>query len=462
MKNKSTHNVLKYSYLFLLLLCIQSCESLIEIDLPDDQINTEDVFKDIHTTQAALANLYTNVRQSSILAGDSNGLGVLLGYHADELISLSQANSNADFDFFNNSIQASNQKISAIWNTNYAHLYAINAFIEGLSSSRNINDQDKQLFLAEAHFLRALYYHYLTQIFGDIPYTTTTDYKVNTTISKTKSNEVLNNVAKDLVYAIDILPTEHRNKERIYPNKATAELLLAKNYLLQKQYQQAAFYAQGILDNYPYSLEEDLQNVFKKSAKSTIWQLGLHASGNATLEAFTYIFDSKPTNLYLSSALIDNFSSNDTRIINWIKQIKQEDQTWYHAYKYKNTNANNTDEYSIIFRIEEAYFVLIESLIYQNQIDKAIGYLNQIRQRANLSTLPNDLTQTQTIQEMLEESKREFFCEHGHRFLDLKRNNQLNLLKSVKKNWQDKDILFPIPEKEIIINSNLLPQNNGY
>lgn len=462
MKNKSTHKVLKYSYLLLLLLCIQSCESLIEIDLPDDQINTEDIFKDIHTTQAALANLYTNVRQSSILAGDSNGLGVLLGYHTDELISLSQANSNADFDFYNNSLQSSNNKISTLWNTNYAHLYAINAFIEGLSTSQNIDDQNKQLFLAEAHFLRALYYYYLTQIFGDIPYTTTTDYKVNTKISKTKSSKVLINVAQDLAYAIDILPTAYRNKERIYPNKAAAELLLAKNYLLQKQYDKAAFHALGILDNYSYSLEEDLQNVFKKSAKSTIWQLGLHASGNATLEAFTYIFDTKPTNLYLSSALTDDFSVNDTRMINWIREVKQGDQTWYHAYKYKNTNANNTDEYSIIFRIEEVYFVLIESLIYQNQIDKAVGYLNQIRQRANLSPLPNDLTKAETIQEMLEESRKEFFCEHGHRFLDLKRNEQLHLLKNVKNNWLDKDILFPIPEKEILLNPKLLPQNNGY
>lgn len=59
----------KFLVLVIILTTFYSCEEMIEIDLPNNQINTEDVFKDIHTTQSALANLYINVRQTSFLNG---------------------------------------------------------------------------------------------------------------------------------------------------------------------------------------------------------------------------------------------------------------------------------------------------------------------------------------------------------------------------------------------------------
>lgn len=463
MNIKFIKQISKFFIVSLLFSFLQSCENLIEVDLPDNQINTEDVFKEIHTTQAALASLYINVRESSLFNGGYSGIGSVLDTYCDNLDDFSGAGANTGInEFFNNTIIPNNYTLNILWKNNYEHIYALNAFIEGLSSSTYITEEDKTVFLGEAYFLRALYYHYLTQLFGDIPYTTTTDYRFNTTISKTKTEDVLNYVEQDLKTAWETLPLEYRNPERIYPNKAAAELLLAKNYLLQKQYAQAAIFAQNVLKKYDYVLEKDINKVFKKTAQSTIWQLGNEANGVATLEAGNYIFDSTPpTRFALSSELIHSFDEEDKRLLSWTNEVSQNGQSWYHAYKYKNNNSNE-DEYSILFRIEEAYFVLIEALAYQNQTAEAVNYLNLIRHRAGFLPLPETLSKEEFINEMLNESRKEFFTEGGHRFFDLKRNNALNTLKIVKPNWEDKHTLLPIPEKEIILNPNLLPQNEGY
>ncbi len=63
----------------------------------------------------------------------------------------------------------------------------------------------------------------------------------------------------------------------------------------------------------------------------------------------------------------------------------------------------------------------------------------------------------------MQERRVEFFTEGGHRFFDLKRAQQLdNALSSLKPGWNSTDALLPLPESELLLNPNLLPQNPGY
>ncbi|MEC4114968.1 RagB/SusD family nutrient uptake outer membrane protein [Myroides pelagicus] len=444
------------SIILAIILSITSCEKMIEIDLPTDQINTENVFKDKRSANAALTNLYINLRESSIYTGNSQGIGTSLALYTDELESLSTSPTADSFVLFNNLLDPTKNILSNIWNTSYTHIYAINSFINGVVKSETISKEEKLQLLGEGYILRAMYYQALTQLFGDIPYTTSTDYKTNTTIKKTSSFEVLNYIEKDLLQANENLSYTYRSIDRYYPNKAVAELILAKNYLLQKNYEKAEFYATLVKDNSMYNLETDLNKVFKNTAKSTLWQLSNSNNTAATYEARNYVMITSNWTSRLTNSLLNSFDNNDLRKIEWVKLYPNTTNNF--AFKYKN-HLTNTDECSILFRLEEAYFILSESLIYQNKQDKATFYLNTIRQRAGLSPLLNTLNKDQVLLAMLEESKKEFFLEHGRRFFDLKRNNKLSLLKSTKINWQDKHALFPYPEKELLINPNLNPQN---
>ncbi|MDR0229642.1 MAG: RagB/SusD family nutrient uptake outer membrane protein [Flavobacteriaceae bacterium] len=450
-------NIFYSSLLLLTILLFQSCEDTIEIDLPTDQINTVNVFKDKQSATSALADLYISLREVSIFTGNSQGIGSVLGLYTDELTPTYLPPTSDTFFLFNNSLDPTRFVISTLWNTSYSNIYAINSFISGVTNSNGITSEEKEQFLAQAYVLRAMYYQTLTQIYGDIPYTITTNYKANTKIVKTPALEVLKLIEQDLLKALETLTYSDSSSNKYYPNKAVAELILAKNYLLQKRYEKAEFYSKLVMNNPLYSIETDLSMVFKKSSKSTLWQMANSASVAPTYEAQTFVLFTINSGSILSNTLLSSFDNNDLRKQLWTKEFQNTGKI--HAYKYKNRR-DNTDECSILFRIEEAYFILSEALIYQNKEKEAIPYLNTIRQRANLVALPNTLDKEQTLDAMLKESQKEFFIEHGRRFFDLKRNNKLSLLKPSKPNWQDKHALFPYPDKEILINPNLNPQND--
>ena len=62
---------------------MSSCEKLIEVELPSNQIASDQVFVDVQTADAALAGLYSGLRDNSPFAGDQSGR--LLGLYTDDL-----------------------------------------------------------------------------------------------------------------------------------------------------------------------------------------------------------------------------------------------------------------------------------------------------------------------------------------------------------------------------------------
>ncbi|MGL4585183.1 MAG: RagB/SusD family nutrient uptake outer membrane protein [Flavobacterium sp.] len=442
----------------LLASILTSCERMIEVDSPTNMVNKEDVYKDISTTKAALAYLYTNIRNNAFLSKSPTGIHHSLSLYTDELDHIGTSDNN----YYLNMIQASGPETILWWNNAYQDMYAINAFIEGLTPSPYIEQEIKKTLLGEAYTLRALYYQNLVQLYGDIPYTTSTDYKSNTTISKKLYQVVLVDIEQDLLQALDYLTYSFRSPDKYYVNKAVAELLLSENYLLQKKYDLAELYSSKIIDSNLYQIDEDLSKTFKKDAKSTIWQISPEQGSYITPEASNYIFTAIAANTsVISEKLLKSFDSNDLRKQHWLKKIEINDQTFYGVYKYKN-KTDNTDENSIFFRIEQAYSILAESLLSQNKLPQAVETLNVIRTKRGLLPLSTNIAKVELEQEFLQEMYREFFTENGHRFNTLKRLNQLSQIKEVKPNWKEYNSLFPIPEKQLLINTNLNPQNNGY
>jgi hypothetical protein len=59
------------------------------------------------------------------------------------------------------------------------------AVLEDLPSSTGVDEGIKKQLLAEMKFMRAFFYFYLVNLFGDVPLTTTTDYRVNRVLART-------------------------------------------------------------------------------------------------------------------------------------------------------------------------------------------------------------------------------------------------------------------------------------
>lgn len=435
-----------------------SCEKLIEVDIPNNQIDRKEVFSNVQTANSALAALYADVMANSPISGVN--LDAALSLYTDELDEYSPAVTPNKELYLNQQI-ATNLVIYNTWANAYKHIYSANSIIEGVENSTGISFNDKKHLIGEALLIRTLMFFYLNQLYGDIPLASTTDYNVNQIINKTPSIEVLSKMENDLNQVLTLLQDEYRSAERIYPNKMVARLLLAKIYMAKQNWVSAEPLLNEIKLSSLYQIETDISKVFQKSGKHILWQL--KPANNKSLQQATsyYFINAKPFLYALSTDLVNTFQDSDLRKQNWMAKVTYSGQTWYRAEKYKNRDNTNSNEYSIIFRQEEVYLLLAETLVQQNKLTEALPYINAVRQRSGLSAFAVTNKQAM-LDEILLEDRREFFTETGHRFLDLKRMGKLNTLLGVKANWKDFHKLWPIPQKEILLNANLQPQNQGY
>ncbi|WP_255814701.1 RagB/SusD family nutrient uptake outer membrane protein [Chryseobacterium sp. MA9] len=443
-----------------LLLCVLlfSCEKMLEVETPSNQIGKDKVFADVQTANAALAGLYAGLRDNSPLSGES--LGAFLGVYTDDLDSYALTDTNGVLALYHNQQTDTNSTVYSVWSTAYQHIYAANAIIEGVRASA-LPGNEKNRIEGEALLVRSIMLFYLQQLFGAVPYPVSTDYTVNQSLPRVESIEVLSRLEADLVRCGELLPDQYRDAERVYPNRKGAELMLARVYMLEQKWAQAETVLKTILGSPLYNFQNDLSKVFQRDSKHIIWQIKPANPGDPVKEAMVYYFSgAAPTGYALSESLMSSFEAGDLRKQQWMAAVTVGGNTWYRVNKYKNITSNDTED-SIVFRLEEVYLLLTEALTQQNKVGEALQYINPVRQRAGLNALAS-VSKEVLLSEILLENRREFFTEMGHRFLDLKRNNRLVDLQAVKPNWKSFHSLWPVPQKDLLLNPNLKPQNNGY
>lgn len=441
-----------------------SCESFVEVDLPKSQLTNQTVFEQYETAEATLKDIYASMRDNGILTGSGGGISNQIGNYTDELTSVDKPN-NPSLSFYNNAVLPSNSYVSIYWNASYNQIYAANAIIEGVAKSKALSDQQKKQLQAEALFIRSLLHFYLANLFGDVPYITKTDFKKNSTASRTPVLKIYENILKDLEQAAEILPVSYNSNERVRPNRLAVKALLARVYLYNNSYAEASNAASAVINEAAlYAIEPDITKVFLLDSPETIWQLQSGNTGLNTLEASFFVFNSgPPSQVSLSTNLVNSFDTADERRLNWIKTVTNGTSTWYHAFKYKENNSTAASkEYSIVFRLAEQYLIRAEARAAAGDLIGAKEDLNIVRYRAGLENT-QAVTQQEIVRAVLAERRWELFTEFGHRFFDLKRTGELdNVLTGVKTGWKSTERLLPIPQTELSANPSMLPQNSGY
>jgi hypothetical protein len=404
---------------------------------------------------------------SGFASGGFQSIGYLTGLSADEL-----ANYSTDLEqaqFFNNSLLPTNQTINNyLWQEGYRILYQANAVIEGLSAS-GLDSVTKSSLIGEVRFIRAFSNFYLTNLFGEIPQVTTTDYLINNSLIRSSRMDIQKGMLDDLAAAQHQLaefypsPTGTPTEDRIRPNKYAATALQARLFLYIGDWQ-AAEAASTILINKSdtYSLCQDLNQVFLKNSAETIWQLKPVMPGTNTNDARAYILNGPPNNAALSDELLNGFETGDRRRLAWIDSVSNGTSWYYFPFKYKAVTNNDLAEYQMVLRLAEQYLIRAEARAHLDDISGSQNDLNVIRNRAGL---PNTTATDQASLLLAIEHERqiELFTEWGHRWFDLKRTGRSTaVLEPLKSpNWQVTDTLFPIPRIEIT-NNPKLTQNPGY
>lgn len=465
--NQYHHKVFRiigYMSLAIVIFCINACDSFTETDMPVSELNAAAVFEEKNTANAAMTDIYAQIRDNGLLTGKVTGISKNIGLYSDELTWYG-SNSLSSQNFYNNTVLPSTVDVSNWWNSAYSQIYAANAVIQGVASSSKLAQVDKDQLTGEAMFVRGLLHFYLLQLYGDIPYITTTDYKINIGVSRMPSAEVYSHCIEDITAASKLLPEAYPTLGRVRPNSYAAKALLARIYLYNGSWAEASDNASAVLNNTEtYIWQNDLNSVFLKESTTAIWQLMPRTATRNTDEGATFIFSFGPPPLTaLSEGLINAFENGDLRKTNWIKGVTDGTTTWYHAYKYKKSRTSNpAQEYPIVLRLAEQYLIRAEARAQQGELIGAKEDLNKIRNTAGLGDT-EAVTQAEILDAILQERRVEFFTEYGHRFFDLKRSGKLDEFLSVTKpDWNNTDRLLPIPQSEINLNPNIAPQNLGY
>lgn len=459
-------------FLLSLLFLTSACEDFIEVEIPNHKITSETVFSNDETAQSAMTGVYNRLFNASFSNGGSRSVTFLAGLTADNFTVTSTTHQILQLG--ENAIEPSNSWNLDLWAGSYNMVYMVNAILENIANSNALSEKTKKSLEGQAKFIRAFTYFNLTNIYGDVPLLLGTDYHKNAIAPRNKSAIVYNQIIQDLEDAITLLENDYAHGERTRPNVYAVMGLLARVHLYLENWKQAESYSsevinQGVL----YKLLKDPNDVFLANSEEAIWQIspiGWGSSFTHTNEGNLFIPSTTSTPIaILSESFMDQWTEpQDLRLTNWVQNFTSNGELFFHPYKYKiqyDASGGKINEYSMVMRLAEQYLIRAEANVHLGNLQNAIADVDKIRDRAEIVLISESnphITQSELLETILEERRKEFFAEWGHRWFDIIRfGKSVMLSEKPSSDWQETDIWFPIPANERLKNPKLT-QNDGY
>ena len=162
------------------------------------------------------------------------------------------------------SASASNGFFQSTWEHFYAAIGRANNLLTNMSRAEgNAPEEYMQRVEAEAKFLRAYSYSYLTELYGDVPLLTTVPSLEEAEQSRTPKSEVVDKIVEDLDFAAQVLPEEVGSSEQGRATSGAALALKARVALYNERWQVAAQAARQVMDSGVYTLHPDFREVFQ-------------------------------------------------------------------------------------------------------------------------------------------------------------------------------------------------------
>ncbi len=474
-------------------MMIFSCKKLVDVPTPYTSTSANNVFASDATASSVLTGIYGQLSNASYTSSGIQTVGLFGGLSADELTLYRGVNVSTYIACYQNAQIAKNP--IDLWSGIYPFVYQANAAVEGVAASNSLSAPVKQQLLGEGKFLRAFFYFYLVNFYGDVPLILSTDYNKTAIVPRTAKNLVYQQIISDLKDAQSLLNPNYvdatlvtSTKERTRPNKSTAAALLARVYLYYAALGNTGYYAKAdsaasaVINNTSLYSLTPLDGVFLKNSAEAIWQWQPTTTGFNTQDAKLYVIPpTGPTTnqvhpVYLSSDLLSNFEPGDLRLQHWVGSITVSGTTYHYPFKYKIntfnsavTSVSGLTEYTMILRLAEQYLIRAEARCQQGNIlgnSGALADVNVIRSRAGLGPYAGPTDQASVLNEILHEKRVELFAEWGHRWLDLKRTGQVNSVMGIITpgkggSWNPDWALYPINQTQIQANPDLV-QNPGY
>lgn len=465
---KTISNKTKLFAVALFSLALTSCDSTLDVDSPSDSVSVDDAYTLKNGIKLLHNGLYIYNFQNN--AVNYTYIPRYYSMFSDDL----SYSTTSYAEYYSNAYTETSSYVATIWNNTYKSIRQCNDFIIHMEGNTVVSEDEHNKYVGDAFFMRALNYFYLTNMFGDVPLILNLDDETNGMLARTSQSEIYAQVEKDLLAAAQLLKGSERDVT--YFSEYACYALLARMYTYTEQWDKAREYADMIISSGKYELET-IDRVYLASSKEAIFSVNMEGYSGAdtyigyTLEGYYFLPEEGGTPDYVLTESLVNLMQSDLsdQRNNWIDNV----DGVYYVCKYKNLdtpavpkNGNALDyyEYQNWFRLAEQYLIRAEALAHLNDLAGAVDDINVVRSRAGIESLDAaNMTQQQVLDSVLTERHKEFFCEMGHRFFDLRRTGKIDEVLGAcdYKSWEHYRQWLPVPQAELLNNPNLT-QNEGY
>ena len=396
------------------------------------------------------------------------------------------------YDFMNFTFSAADPHLMLTYSTLYEGVYRSNVVIQQVPQI-DMDAALKDRYVAEAKFLRALYYWHLTTLWGDVPLFTE-PFKVpeDAMIAKSPIADIYKVMIQDLEDAAGVLPTGYGATEVGRATAGAAQALLGKVYLYDKNYEKAEEWFSKVIDSKKYSLVDNFEhiiNVNYENNSESVFEVQFAEIGSGDVGNDRSINDNPQVNggtgnTLPTQSIVDAFEPNDPRLnysifLNgqpFAPQLTTPNQnldtyksiwsaTGYNIKKglvpvmYTNNRGTNWP----VIRYADVLLMYAEAANELNKLDEARDAVNQVRQRPSVNmpvlTVENTNTKDKMFQAIVHERRVELAFEF-HRFNDLRRWGLADQVLG-PIGYTSRDRYYPLPQEEIDINSKL-EQRDGW
>ena len=225
----------KYLFIIAALTLLSSCLD----ENPRDRIEEEEAINSANALYLnAVANLYNYIgghNDCEGLQGTTRGVYDLQTFTSDEAILPTRGGDWYDGglwqSLFTHSWTPTETILEGTWNYLYKVIVLCNYSLYLLDSHRDlVSPLDLSAYVAEVKALRAIYYCYLLDLFGSVPYVTDTEIDMYS-VRQLSRSQIFNNAWNDLIESRRFLSSEHSNQEGVYYGRITrpvVDFVLAK------------------------------------------------------------------------------------------------------------------------------------------------------------------------------------------------------------------------------------------
>lgn len=420
-------------------------------------------------------------------------------------------------EFNRHNIATTNGKALALWSDFYSGIFRSNLLLDRIDDA-DFNDEElREIYRAEARFLRAHFYFELVRFFGYVPQFERPLVAEDTQMPQTEPGEVYNFIVEELLEAMPNLRENIPSDELGRVSKWAAKSMLGRVYLFHQDYVQPTFqtgelpvsqnevvsHLEDVIYDSGHELKEDFADLWGVEGNNNNeaifsvqhietgfgdWGYLNGSVGNwaTTMTGMRGVgFHPEYSQGWsfqpVTQDLVDTFNPDtDSRYFHSILDPVEEDVNHdaeemhqWQGYAFKKFYPRTDDSPSVNTEFNWPYnrpvYRYSDVLLMAAELGAADAqnYFDQVRQRA----YGDDFEQINASKENIIEERRLEFAGEGHRYWDLLRlgineaQDRINAQQTdnIPIEFDSQRLgLLPIPNSEIDLSEGTLNQNPGY